>query len=65
MKTINAILFCLVILLTSSCQKTYTCKCSYPGSSATYSTGQVKAISEKKAKERCGNTCQGGIISVK
>lgn len=50
-----ALAACLVLTL-PSCQKTYTCSCESTG----YPTGQVKAISKKRALERCGNNCGSG-----
>jgi hypothetical protein len=64
-KIVNNFLSCTVLLAMCSCHKTYTCKCTYPNNTATYSTGQVKAISAKKAEKQCSGTCSGGIVSVK
>ncbi len=64
-KIVNHFLSGFVLLALGSCQKTYTCKCTYPNSTTTYSTGQVKAISSKKAEKRCSGTCSGGTVSVK
>ncbi len=64
-KIVNFFLAGAILLVVSSCHKTYTCKCTYPDNSATYSTAQVKAISSKKAEKRCAGTCSGGIVSVK
>ncbi len=63
MKTI--LLFTAGLFLISSCHKTYSCKCTYEGSAETYTTGQVKAISSKKAEKRCAGSCPGGTIRVK
>jgi hypothetical protein len=62
LKTLSLI-FLMAVLL-SSCYKTYTCKCGDPTGAATYTTGQVKATSAKKAEKRCSGGCSGGITSV-
>ncbi|MES2762393.1 MAG: hypothetical protein V4677_09300 [Bacteroidota bacterium] len=54
-----------ILLTTSACYKTYACKCTYEGSTDTYTTGQVKALSKNKAEKRCSGSCSGGIVSVK
>lgn len=63
MKTVSLIFLTTVLL--GSCYKTYTCKCTDPTGVATYTTGQVKATSAKKAEKRCSGGCSGGTTSVK
>lgn len=50
-----ALVACLAVIL-PSCHKTYTCGCEPYGQA----TGQVKAMSKKRALERCSSTCNGG-----
>jgi len=65
LKTKFAILFILAggSLMMQSCHKTYTCKCTDPSGTNTYTTGQVKAMSKKRAEQRCSSSgCANGTI---
>lgn len=64
-KILNFFLLAGVMVMAGSCDKTYTCQCTSPDGSASYTTGQVKAPTKKKAESRCSGSCSGGTISVK
>ncbi|MES2514204.1 MAG: hypothetical protein V4580_08660 [Bacteroidota bacterium] len=64
-KTLSAFFLLGILSITSSCHKTYACKCSDARGTNTYTTGQVKAVSKARAEKRCAGSCNGGTVSVK
>jgi hypothetical protein len=49
-------LLTILSLMTAACNKEYKCSCSAGIGGFTYIKGTVKAISKKKANERCAST---------